>query len=96
MVAIVDRVRLGVCLGSQQKLVKLLNCLRKFFGALNNEGEANESARVLYLVSLTFFISLILLSPDKILQTLESGQVSAEMFGKAHDVIRLFRRIVPI
>jgi len=89
LAAIVDKVKLRVPL-------RFLHYLRNFFGAANNEGEANQSARVVYLVSFTLLISLILLSPDKILQILESMQPDFELFGKAQDIIKLFRKMIPI
>jgi len=95
LAAIVDKVILRVRFRFQQ-LAWLFHRLENFFGAITTEDEATQSARIFYLVSLMLLISLILLSPDKILQLLASTQLDSEILGKAQDVMKMFRKLIPI
>lgn len=96
MAAIVDRVKLRVRFRFQQQLVRFLHRLKNFFGAITSEDEGTQSARVFYLVSLMLLISLILMSPDKILQIFAPTQLDSEMLGKAQDIMKVLRKIIPL
>jgi len=96
LAAIVDKVMLRVCFRFQQQLARLLHRLKNFFESINTEDETTQSTRVLYLVSLVLLISLILLSPDKILQIIAPTQLDSEMLGKAQDIMKVLRKTVPI
>jgi len=58
-------------------------------------GESGESRKVFYLFSLMFLVSVIFLSPDKILQIITSMNSETGMFEKMQDIARLLRKLVP-
>lgn len=96
LAAILDKVILRVRFRSQQQLARLLHRLKNFSEAINTEDETTQSTRVLYLVSLMLLISLILLSPDKILQILAPTQLDSDVLGKAQDIMKLVRKMIPV
>jgi len=57
--------------------------------------ESNESKMAFYLFSLMFLVSLIFLSPDRILQTFTQMQSETGMFEKMQEVARVLKKLVP-
>lgn len=80
-----------------QRLLAQVSChFETLVRAVNVEDETMQSTRVFYLLSLIFVISLILLSPDKIPQILTHAQADSELLGKAQDIAKVFRKLVPV
>lgn len=62
---------------------------------VNLEVESVEPQRTFYLLSLMLLISLIFLSPDKILQVLAPVQAESEILERTHEMAKILKRLVP-
>jgi len=62
-------------------------------GVTNFEDESNESKKAFYLLSLMLLISLVFLSPDKVLQALSPTQVDNGILEKAQEIVKLIRKL---
>jgi len=93
---ILEKVMFGVVSKLQQLPAQVSCHFESLVRAVNVEDETTQSTRVLYLLSLILVISLILLSPDKIPQILAHVQGDSELLGKAQEIARVFRKLVPI
>lgn len=78
--------------------------LRSFLGEISHlrgaspfqatlEGADSKSPRIFYLLNLVLFVSLILLSPDKIAQVLAPVKSGCTIFDGFQDVAELFRKL---
>lgn len=63
-------------------------------GVIDLEDESNESKKTFYLLSLMLLISLIFLSPDKVLQAFSPTQVDIGILEKAQEMAKLIRKLM--
>lgn len=62
-------------------------------GLMNFEDESNDSKITFYFLSLMLLISLILLSPDKLLQAFSPTQVDNGIVEKMQEMARIIKRL---
>lgn len=81
------------------KLRSFLNGISHQIGAsvfsATSESADGKSAKLFYLLNLIFFISLIVLSPDKITQELSPIKLGYTTLDGFQDVAELLRNLVP-
>jgi len=73
-------------------LIEISSQVKSIAEIINPEDESNESNKAFYLLSLTLFISIILLAPDKIPQIFTFTQAETGIFEKAQEIIK---KLVP-
>jgi len=76
----------------QQKVFEISSQVKSIAAITNPEDESTESKKVFYLISLTLFVSLILLAPDKIPQMFTFTQKETGIFEKAQEIVK---KLVP-
>jgi len=76
----------------QQSVCEISSWVKSIAAIINQEDESTESKKVFYLLSFMLFVSLILLAPDKIPQTLTLTQAGTGIFEKAQEIIK---KLVP-
>lgn len=96
LVKMLSKVTSKVAFSLRQMLAEGVNKLEALVGVPNAEDDAADSTTALYFVSFMLLILLVFLSPDKIPQVLAPTQIDSGMLGKVHDVMRLFRKLIPI
>ena len=62
-------------------------------GVINLEDESNESKKAFYFLSLMLLISLVFLSPDKVLQAFSPTQVDNGILEKTQEITRIIRKL---
>ena len=67
--------------------------IRFISGVMNLEDGPNESKKAFYLLSLMLLISLIFLSPDKVLQAFSPTQVDNGILEKTQEITRIIRKL---
>jgi len=78
----------------QQIMVKICSQIKCIATIMKLDDESTESKRGFYLLSLMLLISLVLLSPDRILQTLSPQHANTEILEKMEDVVKIIKRLV--
>jgi len=79
----------------QQSAIEIFAQVKGIAALLNLENESVESKKAFYFLSLMLLISLIFLSPDKILQTFTPTHAETGILEKAQEVTKLIRKIMP-
>jgi len=79
-----------------QQIVIRISSQVKFVAAIMNlEDESAESKKVFYLFSLMLLVSLIFLSPDKILQTFTPPPTDIGILEKAQEITKIIKKLIP-
>jgi len=78
----------------QQIVIRISSQVKCITAIINLEDESTESKKVFYLFSLMLLISLILLSPDKILQTFTPSQTDIGILEKAQEITRIIKKLI--
>lgn len=96
LVAAIGRAMLEIESKFQKLFTSLSYRFENLIGMMNDESETAQSPRVFYLISLVLLISLIFLSPDRILQVLPPFELNSGLLEKIQDMVRLLRKFTPI
>lgn len=57
--------------------------------------DSDQSGRTLCFLSLLLLISLVLMSPDRIIEAFSSQRPETGMLEKAQELVKLVRRLIP-
>ncbi len=60
------------------------------------EGSEEKSSLIFYLLNLCFFVSLIVLSPDKAIQALSSAEPACPVISWFQDATEVLRKLIPL
>jgi hypothetical protein len=77
----------------QQIRIRLSTQFSFIAGLVNFEDESTESKRTFYLLSFMLLISLVFLSPDKVLQTFSPTQADNGILEKAQEIAKMIRKL---
>jgi len=77
----------------QQSAIEVSSKIKGLAPIMNLEAESTESKKAFYIISLMLLISLIFLSPDKILQTFTPTQADIGIFEKAQAITKVIKKI---
>ena len=78
----------------QQIRVRIATQFSFIAGLMSLEDESNESKRTFYLLSLILLISLVFLSPDKLLQAFSPTQVDNGILEKVQQITKIIRKLM--
>jgi len=70
--------------------------IKTLVGVLGSEDETVESAKILYLLSIVFLVSLAFLSPDKMSQLFAPSQPGFGIIEKVQDTAKVIRKLIQI
>jgi len=84
---------------AESKLLSLIREISRLLGtaafAATPEGADSKSDRIFWFLNLVLFVSLILLSPDKVTQVLATARSGCTISDGFQDVVDLLRKLAP-
>ena len=72
----------------KHELLEATARIKSFIAAAHSDDESTKSTRTFYLVSLMLLISLLLLAPDKIPQTLAAADFNPGLLDKIQEIVK--------
>jgi len=79
----------------QQIVIRISSQVKFVAAVINLEDESIESKKVFYIFSVMLLVSLIVLSPDKILQTFTPPPTDVGILEKAEEITKIIKKLIP-